>query len=112
MHLHDLKRKPPAELVAMAEEQGVEGASTLRKQDLMFSILKAMAEDGEQIMGSGTIEVLSDVFGILRSPEANSMADTDRSEVRRVGTECVSTCRYRWSPYSNKKKIINKKHLQ
>src|SRR3546814_13069305 len=90
MHLHDLKRKPPAELVAMAEEQGVEGASTLRKQDLMFSILKAMAEDGEQIMGSGTIEVLSDGFGFLRSPEANYLAGPDDiyerpAQVRKFG---------------------------
>src|SRR3546814_756345 len=89
MHLHDLKRKPPAELVAMAEEQGVEGASTLRKQDLMFSILKAMAEDGEQIMGSGTIEVLSDGFGFLRSPEANYLAGPDEIYVRPAqGSKC------------------------
>src|SRR3546814_20203869 len=74
MHLHDLKRKPPAELVAMAEEQGVEGASTLRKQDLMFSILKAMADDGEQIKGSGPLAVLYDVFCFLRSPDANYLA--------------------------------------
>ena len=57
MHLHDLKRKTPAELVAMAEELGVENASTLRKQDILFSILKALADNGTQIMGSGTIEV-------------------------------------------------------
>ena len=58
MHLKDLKKKTPAELVAMAEEMGVEGASTLRKQDLMFSILKVRAENGAEIMGMGTIEVL------------------------------------------------------
>src|SRR3546814_9146696 len=96
MHLHDLKRKPPAELVAMAEEQGVEGASTLRKQDLMFSILKAMAEDGEQIMGSGTIEVLSDGFGFLRSPEANYLAGPDDiyvspAQVRKFGLRTGDT---------------------
>ncbi|MBB3764794.1 transcription termination factor Rho [Sphingomicrobium lutaoense] len=77
MHLQDLKTKAPAELVAMAEELGVEGASTLRKQDLMFSILKAHAEEGEQIMGMGTIEVLNDGFGFLRSPEANFLAGPD-----------------------------------
>ncbi|MDY0243138.1 MAG: Rho termination factor N-terminal domain-containing protein, partial [Rhodospirillaceae bacterium] len=71
MHLKDLKKHSPAELVTMAEELGVEGASTLRKQDLMFAILKAEAENGEQIMGVGTIEVLPDGFGFLRSPEAN-----------------------------------------
>lgn len=51
MYLVELKRKSPAELVAMAEDHGVEGASTLRKQDLMFSILKAKAEEGETIIG-------------------------------------------------------------
>src|SRR5215216_6651439 len=71
MHLKDLKKKTPAELVAMAEEMGVEGASTMRKQDLMFSILKIQAENGVEIMGSGTIEVLNDGFGFLRSPESN-----------------------------------------
>ena len=60
MHLNDLKQKTPAELVAMAEELGVEGASTLRKQELMFSILKVRADTGNEIMGQGTIEVLQD----------------------------------------------------
>ena len=77
MHLKDLKKKTPAELVAMAEEAGVEGASTLRKQDLMFSILKVRAENGAEIMGMGTIEVLNDGFGFLRSPEANYLAGPD-----------------------------------
>ena len=77
MHLKDLKQKSPAELVAMAEELGVEGASTLRKQDLMFSILKERAESGAEIMGMGTIEVLNDGFGFLRSPEANYLAGPD-----------------------------------
>ena len=61
----------------MAEELGVEGASTLRKQDLMFSILKVRAESGAEIMGMGTIEVLNDGFGFLRSPEANYLAGPD-----------------------------------
>src|SRR5215208_581956 len=74
MHLKDLKKNTPAELVAMAEAMGVEGASTLRKQDLMFSILKIQAENGTEIMGAGTIEVLNDGFGFLRSPEANYLA--------------------------------------
>ena len=77
MHLKELKKKTPAELVEMAEELGVEGASTLRKQDLMFAILKEMAEDGEQIIGEGTIEVLPDSFGFLRSPEQSYLAGTD-----------------------------------
>jgi transcription termination factor Rho len=77
MHLKDLKQKSPADLVAMAEEMGVEGASTLRKQDLMFSILKVRAESGAEIIGTGTIEVLNDGFGFLRSPEANYLAGPD-----------------------------------
>ncbi len=77
MHLKELKKKTPADLVAMAEELGVEGASTMRKQDLMFSILKIKAENGTEIMGAGTIEVLNDGFGFLRSPESNYLAGPD-----------------------------------
>ena len=80
----------------MAEELGVEGASTLRKQDLMFSILKELAEDGEEIMGSGTIEVLPDGFGFLRSAEANYLAGPDDiylspNQVRRFGLRTGDT---------------------
>ncbi|ALE17817.1 hypothetical protein AMC99_02544 [Altererythrobacter epoxidivorans] len=80
MHLKELKQKTPAELVSMAEELGVEGASTMRRQDLMFCILRELAEDEEyeeKIMGIGTIEVLQDGFGFLRSPEANYLAGPD-----------------------------------
>lgn len=77
MHLKQLKKKTPAELVEMAEELGVEGASTLRKQDIMFAILKVEAENGEEIIGEGTIEVLSDGFGFLRAPESNYLAGPD-----------------------------------
>ncbi|GAA5046010.1 MULTISPECIES: transcription termination factor Rho [Erythrobacteraceae] len=77
MHLKELKKKAPAELVSMAEELGVEGASTLRRQELMFAILKEVAEEGEEILGIGTIEVLQDGFGFLRSPEANYLAGPD-----------------------------------
>jgi transcription termination factor Rho len=77
MHLKELKKKTPAELVEMAEELGVEGASTLRKQDIMFAILKVEAENGEEIIGEGTIEVLPDGFGFLRAPESNYLAGPD-----------------------------------
>ena len=77
MHRTEVTKTPPAALVAMAEELGVEGASTMRRQDLMFAILKEMAEDGEEILGIGTIEVLPDGFGFLRSPEANYLAGPD-----------------------------------
>ena len=90
MHLNDLKKKSPAELVAMAEELGVEGASTLRKQELMFSLLKVRAERGDEIMGLGTIEVLPDGFGFLRSPDSNYLAGPDDiyvapNQVRKFG---------------------------
>ncbi len=77
MHLKELKKKTSAELVEMAEELGVEGASTLRRQDIIFGILKEVAEDGEEIIGQGTIEVLSDGFGFLRNAEANYLAGPD-----------------------------------
>jgi len=77
MHLKELKQRTPAQLVEMAEEFEVEGASTMRRQDLMFAILREVAEDGEEIVGLGTIEVLQDGFGFLRSPEANYLAGPD-----------------------------------
>ncbi|MDQ3471207.1 MAG: Rho termination factor N-terminal domain-containing protein, partial [Pseudomonadota bacterium] len=96
MHLKELKQKSPADLVSLAEQLGVEGASTMRKQDLMFSILKIEAEEGAQIIGSGTIEVLNDGFGFLRSPEANYLAGPDDiyvapSVVRRFGLRTGDT---------------------
>src|ERR687898_354083 len=96
MHLKDLKKKTPADLVAQAEEMGIEGASTMRKQDLMFSILKVRAESGAEINGMGTIEVLNDGFGFLRSPEANYLAGPDDiyvqpSLVRRFGLRTGDT---------------------
>jgi transcription termination factor Rho len=96
MHLLDLKRKSPADLVAMAEENGVENASTLRKQDLMFSILKNLAENDTHITGTGVIEVLPDGFGFLRSPEANYLAGPDDiyvspSQVRKFGMRTGDT---------------------
>ena len=77
MHLKELKKRTPAELVSMAEEYEIEAAGTMRRQDLMFAILKEVAEDGEEIIGQGTIEVLQDGFGFLRSPEANYLAGPD-----------------------------------
>ncbi|MEZ0244461.1 MAG: Rho termination factor N-terminal domain-containing protein, partial [Sphingomonas sp.] len=96
MHLKDLKKTPPAELVEMAEELGIEGASTLRKQDLLFAILKVQAENGEQIMGEGTIEVLQDGFGFLRSAQANYLAGPDDiyispNQVRKFGLRTGDT---------------------
>ena len=63
MHLQELKAKSPADLLAYAEELEIENASTLRKQDMMFAILKQLAHNDVAIYGSGVLEVLSDGFG-------------------------------------------------
>jgi len=77
MHLQELKKKTPAELLAFAEELQVENASTLRKQDMMFAILKQLAENDTPIYGDGVLEILQDGFGFLRSPEANYLPGPD-----------------------------------
>ena len=71
MNLQELKQKPAEDLLAYAEELGIENASVLRKQDLMFSILKELANKDMPIYGDGVLEVLQDGFGFLRAPEAN-----------------------------------------
>ncbi|MFY8156406.1 MAG: transcription termination factor Rho, partial [Rhabdaerophilum sp.] len=75
--LQDLKTKSPTELLNFAEELEVEGASTMRKQELMFAILKQLAARDTEIIGEGVIEVLQDGFGFLRSPDANYLAGPD-----------------------------------
>jgi len=96
MNLQDLKNKPPQDLLALAEELGVENASTLRKQDMMFAILKTMADNGEEISGGGVLETLQDGFGFLRSPEANYLPGPDDiyvspSQIRRFGLRTGDT---------------------
>ena len=75
--LKDLKQKTPAELVTLAEELEVENASALRKQELMFAILKNLAVRDIEIIGEGVVEVLQDGFGFLRSSDANYLAGPD-----------------------------------
>ena len=77
MNLQELKCKTPAELLAFAEELQIENASTLRKQDMMFAILKQLAENDVPIFGDGVLEILQDGFGFLRSPEANYLPGPD-----------------------------------
>jgi transcription termination factor Rho len=96
MNLQELKRKTPAELLAFAEELEIENASSLRKQDMLFAILKRLAENDVAITGDGVLEVLSDGFGFLRSPEANYLAGPDDiyvspSQVRRFGLRTGDT---------------------
>jgi transcription termination factor Rho len=96
MNLEELKRKSPAELLAFAEELQIENASSLRKQDMMFTILKQLAENDVTITGDGVLEVLSDGFGFLRSPEANYLPGPDDiyvspNQVRRFGLRTGDT---------------------
>src|SRR6202030_2904250 len=94
--LQDLKAQTPAELVSFAEEKGVENASTMRKQELMFAILKQLAIQEPDIIGEGVVEVLSDGFGFLRSPDANYLPGPDDiyvspSQIRRFGLRTGDT---------------------
>ncbi len=96
MNLQELKEKSPTELLNTAETLEVENASTLRKQDMMFAILKQLAERGEEITGGGVLEILQDGFGFLRSPEANYLPGPDDiyispSQIRRFGLRTGDT---------------------
>ena len=77
LSLSDLKAKSPADLLSMAEELEIDNASTMRKGDMMFQILKERAEEGWEISGDGVLEVMQDGFGFLRSPEANYLPGPD-----------------------------------
>ncbi len=90
MNLQELKTRTPVELLAFAEELEVENSSAMRKQDMMFAILKELAKEGVPISGTGVLEVLQDGFGFLRSPEENYLPGPDDiyvspSQVRRFG---------------------------
>ena len=90
MNLQELKLKKPADLITEAEKLGIENPSTLRKQDLLFAILKKLAEKNEQITATGVLEVLQDGFGFLRAIESNYLPGPDDiyvspSQIRRFG---------------------------
>ena len=94
--LHDLKRKSPPELLSIAEELEVENANAMRKQELMFAILKSLASRDVSIVGEGVVEVLQDGFGFLRSPDANYLAGPDDiyvspSQIRRFSLRTGDT---------------------
>ena len=96
MNFKELKAKTPADLLAYAEELEIENASTLRKQDIFFAVLKRLAENNVAIFGDGVIEVLQDGFGFLRSPEANYLPGPDDiyvspSQVRRFSLRTGDT---------------------
>ncbi|MDP6816328.1 MAG: transcription termination factor Rho, partial [Alphaproteobacteria bacterium] len=96
MNLQELKAKTPTDLLAYAEELEVENASSLRRQDMMFAILKQLADADEEITGGGVLEVLQDGFGFLRSPEANYLPGPDDiyvspSQIRRFSLRTGDT---------------------
>ncbi len=96
MNLQELKAKRPADLLEYAEKMGIENCSTLRKQEIMFAILKALAEKDESIAGVGVLEVLQDGFGFLRSPEENYLPGPDDiyvspSQIKRFGLRTGDT---------------------
>ncbi len=96
MKLQELKNKTADELLKLAEENGVENASTMLKQEMVFAILKKQAEKGEVITGEGVVELLQDGFGFLRSPSSNYLASPDDiyvspSQVRRFGLRTGDT---------------------
>jgi transcription termination factor Rho len=96
MHLAELKAKSPADLLSFAESLQIENASSLRKQDMMFAILKNLADSDQAINGDGTLEILPDGFGFLRSPESNYLPGPDDiyvspSQVRRFGLRTGDT---------------------
>ena len=102
MNLTELKRKTPTELVEMAASMELEGGSRMRKQDLIFALLKAQARKGEDIMGEGVVEILQDGFGFLRSADCSYLAGPDDiyvspSQIRRfnlrTGDTVVGTIR-------------------
>ena len=96
MNLQELKQKNPAELISEAEKLGIENPSTLRKQEILFAILKKLAEKNEQITATGVLEVLQDGFGFLRAIESNYLPGPDDiyvspSQIRRFGLRTGDT---------------------
>jgi len=96
MKLQDLKAKSPTDLLAFAEELEIENASAMRKQDMLFAILKELADRNVEITGGGVLETLQDGFGFLRSPESNYLAGPDDiyvspSQIRRFGLRTGDT---------------------
>jgi transcription termination factor Rho len=96
MKLKDLKKKSPTDLLAFADELLVENAGTMRKQELMFAILKQLAANETEIIGEGVVEVLPDGFGFLRSPDSNYLAGPDDiyvspAQIRKFGLRTGDT---------------------
>ncbi len=96
MNLTELKKKSPSELIQLAQDQGIENMARVRKQDIIFALLKAHAQGGEDIFGDGVLEILQDGFGFLRSDESSYLAGPDDiyvspSQIRRFNLRTGDT---------------------
>ena len=96
MKIQELKKNSPAQLIEQAEKLGIENASTLRKQEILFAILKKLAENGEEITGMGVLQLLQDGFGFLRALESNYLPGADDiyvspSQIRKFGLRTGDT---------------------
>ena len=96
MNLTDLKRKPVGDLIDMAREMGLENTARSRKQEVIAAIVRKLAKDGEDIYGEGTLEILQDGFGFLRSPDMSYLAGPDDiyvspSQIRRFNLRTGDT---------------------
>src|SRR3984957_168508 len=96
MNLTELKRKSPSELIHLAHEMGIENMARTRKQDIIFALLKAHAQGGEDIFGDGVLEILQDGFGFLRSDDSSYLAGPDDiyvspSQIRRFNLQTGDT---------------------
>ena len=103
MNLTHLKKMPAAELVALAQSMSIEGAARSRKQDIIFSILKQVAKNGDEISGDGVVEILQDGYGFLRSGDSSYLAGPDDiyvspSQIRRFGLRTGDTVTGRIRP--------------
>ena len=116
MQLKDLKKKTPAELLSYAEELNVENAASLRTQDLMYAILKQLAETGTSLYGAGVLEVMQDGFGFLRSAEANYLAGPDDiyvapQQIKRYGLRTGDTVEGELDAPKNGEKYFSLKNV-
>ena len=96
MNIQELKKKSSEQLISQAEELGIENASTLRKQEILFAILKKLAEKNEEITGGGVLQLLQDGFGFLRAIESNYLPGPDDiyvspNQIRKFGLRTGDT---------------------
>ena len=111
MTLQDLKEKKPTALLEFAEALEIENASTMRKQSMLFAVLKTLAERDVEIHGGGVLEVLQDGFGFLRSPESNYLAGPDDiyvspTQIRKFGLRTGDTVEVKFAARGTENGIL------